>query len=889
MRKIFIAGVLIWSWSVFPAFDDEPSELNWENFARNMDVFSHFLHYQSQYPCPASGTETACPDEFPVITVVPGEFRGNSGKWRLDVHGSVPVITASAGHKIDLARAKLRVEELGAYRVWVKYYHEKGKHASFSLRIIAPELLHETIPAVVSTRGEFYSHWFDWAESASKRPFPLPTGRDEPEGFRWESGPLVELGPGEYTVELGGLIHGGPYGGRKIAMIVLTADPLLTGLDEAAGRRSYPASDAIRQHWAAWLNRPGAIPFAGLEPVRQRYYRQWRAAFLDKLAENPETDGEIRLAAQSCFDESVNLIGTPADIAAEKKRLEAELRYDFSKVFAVEIEAETMTLPPGQTAGWEVKEYIDASRGKILEAGYGDGPAAASAGLEIPAAGTYRVWVRYFLFHKYFNLFDLGFFTADGNRIGALQYGQPKDRFQRLNNQFTWECFPVELPAGKLELRLGKDIGRPPHTFRRVDKIFITDDQSLHPEAYRKIDAARPDMLWLQANPWSGFSRISSPGEDDVAEPKEISLRVHRGDAASVLLHFRNNRSEPVVIEPETSGRGAPQLRLVSYLKTPLYSWTPAILLERTAVTVPPRQNVSLWLTFRTDVLAVGDYAPEVTAGSRKIRFHLSVIPEADRGPVPVVGGWCPPLERESCWELFREIGVNLIFKVVVPKREMEKYRIKHFALFRNSFPEDLPEALLRYRERFRSLGLTENDWSVILIDEPKPNQVDKWLEMARQVRAAAPDVQIWCNPGEIQSSTPDVVRPMRPYIDIFCPYIDHFRAKDREYRETELPDTGRLKLIYTTPCFKEKSPDAPLEILHLGEMAAKYQRHGWSYFSLFWGYPYSNSIWDEMFAYSTSQCINFYPGAYGRTLSTRNLEAVREAVQRYRKQRENQ
>jgi hypothetical protein len=884
MRKIFTILLCGTGLLLLSAFNDEPSELNWETFSLDMNVFAHFLGYQSLYPHLRSNAVSPCPDEFPAVTVTPDEFQSNPGLWQMTVHKTLPVIAVAAGHHNSPARAKLQIGEAGLYRVWVKYYHEKGRHASFSLRILAPELFHETIPTIVSTRGEFYSYRFDWAENRPMRPVPLPTGRDKPEGFCWESGPLVELAPGEYTIELSGLIHGGPYAGRKIAMIVMTADPLLASPDEAIGRKSLPASDAIRQHWAVWLNRPGAIPFAGLDPVGQRYYRQWRAAFMHKLAEKPETDSEIRLAAQSYFDENVNLIGTPSDIAAEKKRLEAELQQDFSKAFAVQIEAETMSVPTDQAPRWEVKEFLNASDGKILEADYSDRPADASVMLDIPAAGTYRIWVRYLLMHKYFSPFDLEFSTDGGAKVGLLHYGLPEDRFQRFNNQFTWECFPLELPAGKLKLRLGKNTGSPPYTFRRIDQFFITDAEGLHPDAFRKIDTARMDLLWLQRDPWGGFSRISSPGREDVIEPEEVHLEVSEGDTASVLLHYSNNRLTPEIIEPVTSGDGKPQLRLASYLKTPWYSWSPVVLLERTAITVPSRQNASLWLTFKTGRLAVGDHISEVRIGSRKVRFRLSILPEADRKPVPLVGGWCPPLERESCWELFREIGINLIFKVAASKREMEKYDIKHCALFRNMIPEYSPKTLLKYRERFRGLGLSPNDWSIILIDEPNRESVDNWLKLAQEIRETAPDIQIWCNPGETQITNPEDVRKMCSFIDVFCPYVDHFRSKDEEYREKELPNIGKCKLIYTTPCFKEKSPDSPKEILYLGEMAAKYQRHGWSYFSLFWGYPYSNSIWDEMFAYSTSQCINFYPGAYGRTLSTRNLEAVREAIQRYRK-----
>ncbi len=857
------------------AVEDEPSELNWESFGRNIDVFKDFQRYWNRNRLPGA-QEEECPDSFPAVTVRPEAFSANPGNWKIAKVGKTEVLQGNYGHAVTSARAALHIEEPGLYRVWVKYYHLKGYIGSFALRILPPELLNQTDPDVVSTKGEYYSCRFDWSEHSPKRPERLPDLKNLPTGFMWESGPMVELAPGDYTLELSTLVHGGPFTTRKVAMVVLTADPLLEGIDEATGNRSYPASDPIRQSWNAWTQRPGALPWENLTPEQRQYYLAWRASFLKKLAENPETDAEKRLASQSVFDETVNLIGTPADIAAEKNRLAGELKNDYAKSFAVEIEAENLR----PLKGWEVKDRTDAS-GKILEAGYSNGPASAVAPVTLPRAGKYYVWVRYFLFHKYYSLFDLAFTNAQGKKVATLDYGQPEDRLQRKNNQFTWECLPVDLPAGKLELSLNKNIGKGPYTYRRVDKIFITDSQTISPDTFRRAASKQPSTLWLQQNPWGMFSRISGPNAEDTVEPKKIDLRISRGDAASLLLHFRNDTNAPVKLVPRLSGDGAPLLRLVAYMNTALYSWTPAILLQRSEITVPPRQNASLWLTFSTRSLKEGAYTPTLSLGNRKIDFAVTVTPPNNKRPAPVVGGWCRPLERESCWALFGDIGLNLIFNAVVSKEEMEKYGLKHFCLSSNGYEA---EALKARLESLRKLGLAENDWSAFLIDEPTVKSVDRWLELAQKVRAATPEIQIWCNPGEVQRSTPDTIRKMRPYIDVYCPYLDHFSSKDEKYRTAELPAIGKLKLLYTTPCFREKSPDSPSELLYLGEMAAKYNRDGWAPFSLFCSYPYSNSIWDEMHPFDGCQAVSFYPGAYGRTLSTRNMEAMREAIQRYRK-----
>lgn len=85
---------------------------------------------------------------------------------------------------------------------------------------------------------------------------------------------------------------------------------------------------------------------------------------------------------------------------------------------------------------WGVKEASDAS-GDILQASYVDGLATADISVTLLQAGTYYVWVRYFLFHKYYSLFDLVFVDQQGAELTSLAYGQPTNRFQHKNNHFV--------------------------------------------------------------------------------------------------------------------------------------------------------------------------------------------------------------------------------------------------------------------------------------------------------------------------------------------------------------------------------------------------------------------------------------------------------------------
>ena len=89
--------------------------------------------------------------------------------------------------------------------------------------------------------------------------------------------------------------------------------------------------------------------------------------------------------------------------------------------------------------------------------------------------------------------------------------------------------------------------------------------------------------------------------------------------------------------------------------------------------------------------------------------------------------------------------------------------------------------------------------------------------------------------------------------------------------------------MYYTTPCFGEKAPNAPWELLGEYGGALGCGLDGWAFFALQYGFGYSNSMWDEANNYMADQAVSIYRGAAWQTISTRNAEAVREAVQRFR------
>ena len=209
---------------------------------------------------------------------------------------------------------------------------------------------------------------------------------------------------------------------------------------------------------------PGNFPWEALSEAQQNYYLEWRRQFLQKLCENPEGIAEQRLAAKVYFDEQVNLIGTPKEVADEKKVM-ASLLEAPHHAFAEFIEAEDMQI----SQCWEIKDRSNAS-GKILEAGYADKISRSKHQSGTAESRHLLCLGQISSFHKYFNIFDLSFSDSEGNILAKLNYGQPKTVCPERNNHFTWECWQNCRQENCLLLR--KNVDKEPYTFRRVDKFL---------------------------------------------------------------------------------------------------------------------------------------------------------------------------------------------------------------------------------------------------------------------------------------------------------------------------------------------------------------------------------------------------------------------------------
>ncbi|MBT3379108.1 MAG: hypothetical protein HN742_36115 [Lentisphaerae bacterium] len=930
---------------------DEPDELSWEHFATCLHCFGDFTEWvadstaaweKARRSAAEAGLVTDPPKEFSTLWFEAEDFPLRGKTWSVieaERHAGRPVsgtglLRGRYGHNAGFVRRSVTVLKAGAYRLWVRYWHLKGHHASFRVRVLPAQMVNYEFGWQTSAQGEWLNHRFDFAEHGRKQ--PVLSIKDEPTGFVWECTPLVELPAGPLGLELAGCIHSGSYTFRHVDCLVLTEDPLwmpgaLVGSSGVAfppgavvpdlnvgggairrpslpagthaearrpnaSRSTRPPSAETVKLWDLWCARPGTRSSDRVPTAVRECWLDWRNHLLTRLANSDTPTLHLRRLARShCFDSDWNLIGTPAQVAEEGQRL-GGLDRSGKRWYQV-IEAESMT---ESVAGWAVEKNSLSGGGERMRAHYCDGLAEMTSQIAIPHEGRYRLWVHHSRIKGYTNLFQIRLERKGDDAPKAFRFGEePADSG---GYRMIWSSHEVELSSGNLGIVLSKNRGKGPYAYRHVDRIILTDDTTWQPEGVREPPLTASEIrgwiggntgsetpqlaVWRAAHTWHGFDMSTTrPGPEDDVMPDTIALQVGTGEVVSALLHMANPSEQAVTMNPGTTGAASRALswRVVAYTLSKPFGWQPMPLLRRRQLTVPPQCIASLWLTVDARKLPPGKHGAVLNLGPQSVDIVMDVESfDLEQHPSPLVGGWTRPYAFPEAWKTFADVGLDLIHGVMIPKPEMDALGIRLLNVTLRA-PADA-EHVRRVVGTTEAMGLSYSDWSWEVFDEPSDKTAAKWATGAKAVRDADPRVRIWCNPGDTNVCHTEAIRTMAPYIDVFCPFINHFgRWPDGEHAK-QVGGIGQIKLFYTTPCAAEKAPHAPLDMLHLAEQAQRLERDGWDFFCLKNYYEYCNTPWDDVWSYHRDQAVSIYPGAGRQVISTRNLEALREAIRRWRR-----
>ena len=147
------------------------------------------------------------------------------------------------------------------------------------------------------------------------------------------------------------------------------------------------------------------------------------------------------------------------------------------KLFRILIEPEQ--LPAFPKAPWRVAKWPEASGGGGLAAVQRATGAYISVPIDVPAARTYRLWVRYYAFADVLGIFGLQIYPTDREEPVAILDVLANERPLK-EAGWRWASYLVDLPAEVVELRIvhtsAHNEAPGPRADRRLDCVYLTTE-----------------------------------------------------------------------------------------------------------------------------------------------------------------------------------------------------------------------------------------------------------------------------------------------------------------------------------------------------------------------------------------------------------------------------
>ena len=514
-----------------------------------------------------------------------------------------------------------------------------------------------------------------------------------------------------------------------------------------------------------------------------------------------------------------------------------------------------------------------------------------------------------------FDLFDS--LTVGDNATAAMadrKRGSPlqANEGNHLRHDVWNDSGPLELPAGNVKVSVTSVT--PPwgatsegRVCRRIFcRAILTARDDYCPDLIHESPIGDrvgdgPIGFWRSSDPWAGVGRFSPAAlgrysytagtnncrvyswttlpEGEVNAPRH-AVKAVRGERVMELLVIRNNTGETRWIEPAVSGDIPLHTRLVAWGPTPDGSHTPRFLLNRRRIALPPYQNTVLWIDIDCAGAKAGRHTATLSFGDHSHAWDIDVEGSIENVEPPLAYPWSAPFARKSCWELYRELGFNVITVYrddmrFLTKRDAERFGMRLFRLSANT--NTTAATMADWRRR----GFSHDDICFVISDEPGFGTMTNWVAIAKAVKAADPKARIWCNTGFFPNDGQwEDCREFMSLWDVFCPFrnafIEGYRPPVDQARLSFYRGIGKPKLGYITPSTSIYwLLDGGHEILEFAEQCRQVGRDGWASVRF-----QTEMSWE--LAHPELQPI--FSGAWGRTMSTRYAEVAREANQRWRK-----
>lgn len=891
------------------------------------------------------------PTQIPFVETgarkIPNDARRADDGWTTSVIGTTEVLRFKR-YSDGVCYQTFEVPEDGVYRFWIRYQHKKGVCESNSFRLTPA--LDEAHPEADDGSALFaaFEQMFAQANlfmggcgySRPKNPVPQISDVETPkDGFLWEAThKMAFLKKGKYTARFMQRTVTTPRGDIAISDYALIGDPFFSpeGMTRAAceaGRLPVPAETRS----PLYAIRPGA-DLDNASPALRAWWRKWRQALYAKLiaAEHSKDYVWGTLASLPAFDEMLNTV----DRISKFKAL-AETNRQMPDTY--KINADEFT----PTENWQVLtgqyDTVSCSHALLLNASK-DGRAEYT--VDVRRKGRYwlhsLIYQSHILKGNYRGALRLSV-KAKGREIGSCIIGsddgavtvrgeekaeivdgvvvmRPQEGTNKIRR--LWNVSDaLDLPAGPVQIVVeGVHPPWAPKGSRMIwRRIFCRAVLTARPDFNPAIEHETPwgDRIgtedigfWRSPDPWTAFSRYSPLATGKYAEvlgeehfrrydwtpidAKEVNCARHdieaaAGEFVSELLMIRNNTEKTLGAEPKLSGDLPASCRLIAWCPAPDGEYVPRFLLSRARIALPAHQNTALWVNIDCRGAKEGTYPVTIAFAGKRHTWNVTVKGSIEDVPNPYAYPWAMPSNRKSCWELYRDLGFNVIQARTdrkmesLSKRAAETYGIR---LVRDELGSFRPDAADDYTDRakasvadWKRRGFDYKDFCYCLSDEPGFRAMTNWVKVAKAIKAADPKAQVWCNTGFFPTEQQwDDCQEFMSLWDVFCPFWHAFIMRPNRNAEhlKSYQKLGNPRLGYITPSTSIYwLADGANDSLWFAEECRNHGRDGWSIVRM-----QTNDGWD--LDYPLLQAI--FEGAWGRTLSTRYAEAAREANQRWRK-----
>ena len=332
-------------------------------------------------------------------------------------------------------------------------------------------------------------------------------------------------------------------------------------------------------------------------------------------------------------------------------------------------------------------------------------------------------------------------------------------------------------------------------------------------------------------------------------------------------------------------------------------------------IELAPFETIPFWITVDATDLEPGIYTSTIVVSgdhsSEKINVEIEILPIkiSKESPLGVLV-WAGVPNNELKEAYMRDLvshGANIFFGdfslvklgsnfTIIGSSAFHSKAIgwqspgnmkKQFEKSRSFLERKLKNAVGYYANLAKEAGLDYHQWAIEVYDEPTDNSSEVYAEIAKIIKEADPNVQVFANPAahwERNSVTIEkTIKVLEPYVDFWFPFSGNFVRTDEDifgYLKT----LGKPIGYYSTPgIFSSKDENAAFGYYRKAAMMAyHYDLDAFG----FWAYnTYYGSPWDDFDSIPGVDWPNaaiVYPGPKG-PITTRNWEAVREGIQDYK------